>query len=510
MSRKLRIQLIRPPLIRPDHHFTGLDTFPPLHLAYLNAALRQKGHHCEIVDGQASAKITKLTARHQIIVGMTIDQLVSAVPDDVDVVGVNCMYTYTWFYDREIVRAVRARFPKIKIVAGGEHATACPEEIMKECPAIDAVFLGEAEASLTLAIENFADTGSFGAVPGMLSRNERGEATRTHSSLRMSRIDRVDAIPSPDWTGVDLDYYLGAKCGITQKEKPSLPIIATRGCPHSCHFCTVPNMWGNRWIPRSAESVVQEMRDYRDRYGVRHFDFIDLTLVINRKWVVQFCNELERANLGVTWALPIGTRSEALDQELIDQMAHSGLTHILFSAESASKETIEAINKKLNPDHLAMCLRSAVGANLIVKLVFINGFPEQHWHDVWANWKYIVFAAWVGIHDVVSLGFVPYPGTEFYDRLKAEGRLEEGFDYIYLNNDLKGMRSWSPSFSDQRLRQISAFSMAMFYFFQFLFRPMRFLRTFFRMLTFRAPRTNFELILSNRLRGVFSFMKAGT
>ena len=491
----LRVCLVRPPLIRPAHHLTSLETFPPIHLAYLNAAIQNQGHNCSIIDGQASDQVTNLKDRDRVIVGYTAQEIVAAIPRDVDVVGVNCMYTFTWFYDLEIIKLIRKRFPDVPIVAGGEHATACPESLL-ENPEIRAVFLGEADLSFTNAIATIAARGSLESSEGVVFRDSSGNI-QTNPRRRALPLDDL---PIPDWSGIDLNFYFERGCGITQKAKKSMPMIATRGCPHSCHFCTVPNMWGSRWSPRSVESVVQEMRYYHKNWGVNHIDFLDLTFVINRNWVVKFCEALEEAKLPITWALPIGTRTEALDDKVIERMAKTGMSHILFSAEAASEDTILAINKKLNTSHLANCMRAAVRVGVVVKLVFINGFPDQKWKDVFINWQYIIFAAWLGIHDVVSLGFVPYPGTEFFDRLKKSGKLNPDLDYIYLNNDVKGMISWSDDISTRALRLCTVFSMGLFYFSQYLFRPNRFVPIFLRVMTLRRPQTNIELIIWNLLK----------
>jgi hypothetical protein len=62
------------------------------------------------------------------------------------------------------------------------------------------------------------------------------------------------------------------------------------------------------------------------------------------------------------------------------------------------------------------------------------------------------------------------------------------------------MRSWSADISDAALRRCTVFSMGLFYFCQYLFRPARFLPIAFRMLTLRPPRTNIELIVNNLLK----------
>ncbi|MBY0470991.1 B12-binding domain-containing radical SAM protein [bacterium] len=498
----MKVVLIRPPLIRPAHHLTALETFPPLHLAYLNASLGQYGHQSKIIDGQSSHQVTHIEDDVRVIVGYTAQEILDRVPADVEVIGVNCMYTYTWFYDSHIIRLVKKQFPHVPIIIGGEHASACADELLAQTPEVSAVVVGEGEYVIPELAQRLGKGLPVDDLPGVTYRDAQGKPTRAGKK----RIMQLDDVPFPSWEGVPLDFYFQKGAGITQKEKRSIPMIATRGCPHTCSFCTVSSMWNSRWTPRSPENVILEMKNYYFQFQVTHFDFLDLTLVTKKSWVQKFCTLLEKENLPITWALPIGTRTEALDGPLLAHMTRTGLTHIMYSAESASEDTLQAIQKKLNVDHLTMILKESVKCGLVVKLVFVNGFPGQKWKDVLWNWAYIVQGAWIGIHDVVSLGFVPYPGSTLYDELKAEGRLDKRFEYILLNNDLKGMRSWTKSISDQSLRRISFISMSMFYAVQFLFRPQRFLKICYRFLRGAPPYNNFELIFFNmikrRLEGV--------
>ena len=80
----------------------------------------------------------------------------------------------------------------------------------------------------------------------------------------------------------------------------SVPILATRGCPYQCTYCSAPNMWTPKWVPRDLKKVVDEIQFYMETMGARNFPFQDLTAIIKREWIVDFCNEL----LARAWRSP--------------------------------------------------------------------------------------------------------------------------------------------------------------------------------------------------------------
>jgi len=69
----------------------------------------------------------------------------------------------------------------------------------------------------------------------------------------------------------------------------SMPMLASRGCPYRCTFCSNPAMWGTLWRARDPHDVFDEMCDSMDRYGATNFDFYDLTAIVRREWIVEFC-----------------------------------------------------------------------------------------------------------------------------------------------------------------------------------------------------------------------------
>ena len=93
----------------------------------------------------------------------------------------------------------------------------------------------------------------------------------------------------------------------------SMPLLATRGCPYECTFCSNPTMWTRRYITRDPKLLVDEMAHYVDKHDVVNFDFQDLTAIVNHRWAVALCEEMIERGLNVTWQLPSGTRAEVFD-----------------------------------------------------------------------------------------------------------------------------------------------------------------------------------------------------
>src|SRR5690606_7555506 len=122
-----------------------------------------------------------------------------------------------------------------------------------------------------------------------------------------------------------------------------------------------------RWISRDVEAVIAEIKLYVSRYGMNHIDFYDLTAVINKKFMVSFCQRLIEENLNLTWSMPSGTRSEALDQEVLSLLYQSGCTKLTYAPETGSERVAQLIKKRVNLNNMLKSMRTAVKEGIIVK-----------------------------------------------------------------------------------------------------------------------------------------------
>ncbi|HIA00904.1 MAG TPA: radical SAM protein, partial [Myxococcales bacterium] len=210
--------------------------------------------------------------------------------------------------------------------------------------------------------------GDWGTVAGITWRGGKN-AERT-------RIREVDDIPLPAWDITPLEKYLEAGCSHGVAREPTMPLLATRGCPYSCTFCSNPNMWTTRWTPRDPVKVVDEMAQAVERYQLRNFDLYDLTTIVNRRWTLEFAQEIIDRDLDIKYQLATGTRSEAIDDLVAQKLAESGCTHITVAPESGSEDSLIRTNKKLDLEQFVGSVKSCIKAGMTVSMNLII-FPDD-------------------------------------------------------------------------------------------------------------------------------------
>lgn len=214
----------------------------------------------------------------------------------------------------------------------------------------------------------------------------------------------------PAWDLVPIERYLDRGLGFGVNRGRSMPMLATRGCPYQCTFCSNPEMWTTRWYARDPEQVLDEIQAYRERYGATNFDFYDLTAIVRRRWIVQFTNRILERGMVFTWQLPSGTRSEAIDGEVSGLLYASGCRNISYAPESGSPEVLDRIKKVVKLDRLERSATDAVSAGMNVKLNIIMGFPGESRRELGKTVGFLARMGFSGIHDASVSLFSPCPG----------------------------------------------------------------------------------------------------
>jgi anaerobic magnesium-protoporphyrin IX monomethyl ester cyclase len=206
--------------------------------------------------------------------------------------------------------------------------------------------------------------------------------------------------------------------------------------------------------------------------------------------------------------MPSGTRSEALDSEVLPKLKASGVNAIICAPESGSVETLKAIKKKINPQRMLKSMRQAVKAGITVRANIIFGFPHQAWPEVFATFRFLFGMIVRGAHDVLIFPFVPYPGSELFNDLLKSGKLtreSESYSSFFsgnIYNNIPGVISWSNHLSARTLKLLSIGGMAIFYGLQFLLRLWRDFMVLHKLVR-GTPATAFERMPATLLRRKF-------
>lgn len=478
---------------------------PPLGLAYLASMLKRAGHRVTVVDafGEAMQQYGPIEGFPFHACGLTTDEVLARIPPDTDLIGVSSMFSNEWLCHRRLINTLTERFPEIPVVIGGEHATAIPDYVLRSCPGVLACVMGEGEETLLDLLDAIDGSKPLDEVPGLALRPVGGIGARRTTARK--RIRDLDEIPWPDWDEIPLENYLAAGVGFGVARGRNMPMLASRGCPYRCTFCSNPQMWGRRWNARSPEDVIAEIKHWKNKYAIDSFSFYDLTTIVRRDWILEFTELFIRENLGLTWQMPGGTRSEALDARVVANLRESGCVALMFSPESGSEETLERIQKKVHLDKMLESMRACTKERILSKSAIILGFPGETIRQMAKSIGFIVHMAWVGVNDVAVYPFVPYPGSELHEQLRdAAGYPPEGDEYdLFLAHNCKdnytGVRSWNESLTDLQLRLLCTFASVLFYLCQYTFRPWRFLATLFRIAASR-PATLLERTVDTFVR----------
>ena len=493
----MKIILIRPPTVV----FYGnpiQDAVPPIGLAYLASSLKQAGHRVVGVDaiGEGLEQRGKVDDWPEVVRhGLSIPELIQRIPLDTQLIAVSCMFSATWPYVRQVLQAIREAFPDVPIVVGGEHITAVPEYVLDTCPAVDYCIKGEGERALVMLSNSLCETND----PEEISKRVPGIVLRIHGKaihgIGANRIRDIDNIPEPDWTIFPIQKFLdgGYQHGVDRGR--SMPILASRGCPYRCTFCSSPQMWTTLWKARSPDAVVNEMKGYIEKYNAENFDFYDLTAIVKKEWIIEFCKKVIEKLPPIKWQLPSGTRSEAIDEETAKYMYDSGCCNIIYAPESANIKTLALIKKKVNPKKVLVSMRAASKNNLEVKANILIGFPGERKRDTLANTLYFIKMAWVGVQDATCFPFSPYPGSELFQQLIDNERIKLDDDYLrslFNYVPLTQIDSYSEYMSNRFVAYCTLFNMGVFYAFSFLFHPVRAWHLFNNLVINKKPVSRLE------------------
>lgn len=280
------------------------------------------------------------------------------------------------------------------VIAGGPHVTYNVEEGLQY---FDAVVTGEAESVWKVLLQDVS--------AGRLKPVYRGVPT----DLRDIPTPRFDLLP---------DQFFIKKV-----------IQATRGCPFSCSFCTVPTL-NPGFRLRPVGDVIRDAayRDFRYWWQRKVVWFWDDNLTINRQYIRELLPQLKKLHV---WWLTQASMDIARDEALLDLMKASGCIGVFFGIESFGKESLADANKKQNKiEHYKKAVAAVRKKGIAVMAGFISGFD----HDTKESIEEMADRLMeIGV-DVPFLSIMtPFKGTPIYNTFHRQGRILEDRDWRFYN-----------------------------------------------------------------------------
>jgi radical SAM superfamily enzyme YgiQ (UPF0313 family) len=374
------------------------ELFPhllPMSIAYLGAVLEKTGAKVLLID--------------QIARRMTNADLAAFLKHEApDVIGFSLLTT-TVSNVLAAVALIRKEVPKARIVMGNHHASLFAEDLLKN-HAADIIVRGEGEATLVELVEALGEGRSLAGIKGISYR--KGKQV-VHNPPR-AVIPDLDSLPYPAWHLVDLFDRKYMELPLIGVYSTPLPVMASRGCPFHCVFCSQDTQYKKVRL-RQAVKVVDEVEYHVERYGFEWFGFNDAYFPWTKKQGFEFADELIRRGLNqkVRWITE--SRVDMVDDELMMRLAESGLSVIFFGFESGNQQVLDRCGKRTTLEQARRAARAARKAGVIVVGFFMLGLPG----DTAATCRQTVdFAIELDCDFAKFAVTVPYPGSPLYEQQK--------------------------------------------------------------------------------------------
>ncbi|MDD2703354.1 MAG: radical SAM protein, partial [Candidatus Omnitrophica bacterium] len=292
----------------------------------------------------------------------------------------------------ELAGAVKKKFKDtVKIFFGGPHISADP------------AFIGRFEGLFDYAIKGEGEKTFLNSLHALVSgcvvpRIQEGEPAAD-----------LDSLPFPD-----------RKLLVRKNYGAVESMIFSRGCPYDCYYCSRPSI-SKKVRYRSAKNMVEEILSVFPG-GKGKVDFQDDTFTLDRKKVLEFCEEAAKRSVSLEWRC--NSRIDLVDEELLTAMKRAGCMLIHFGIESGNerirKEVIHkgAFSNERIYEVFGMCRKSGIRA----AGYFMIGHPQETEKEIGETKEMIVNS---GI-DLMGLSIpTPFPGSNLFEIAHAQGVINE-------------------------------------------------------------------------------------
>lgn len=311
-----------------------------------------------------------------------------------------------------IIKSVKSVYNPI-IVSGGNHVNVEPELFIEA--GSDYSVTGPGERALADIIDSH------------LIKKEEGK--------ELSRIIRCKngLFPTPNWGIMDIKKY-SENIHINYNNK-ALPVMASRGCPYQCDFCSSCLTWGIIVKYREPREVVDEIKSNIELYDISDVHFYDDNFMLDRKWLIEFLEIVESDKVKFNWICL--SRPEIIynNRDLLSRMKQNGCMGFELGFETLDADLYEKMNKKNDATafqraYLEICKNKFAMAEILLML-FYDG---ETFSTIYNTYEYIRKMKKDHRTILITSRFfaTPFMGTKFAENIEDKGiSISDGYKHKY-------------------------------------------------------------------------------
>ncbi|NUM33459.1 MAG: B12-binding domain-containing radical SAM protein [Candidatus Brocadiae bacterium] len=384
------ILLIQPPI--QDFYLTAKRTIP-YGLASIASALEKTGFSVQILDAMACSRSQSIALPKEMAYlkeyygkedrssfalfhqykhyGYSFEDIARETKaTSAFLVGISSLFTAYSDQALQTARIVRQSLPKAHIVMGGHHPTALPEKVMEE-KAIDFCIRGEGEISLPLLATALQNQSSLDSIPGLVFRKPDG-------SLHISEpcvVKDLDSLSLPSLHLIQSDFYYRGK-------NASAVVVASRGCPLQCSYCSLGAHSCLSYRRRSLSHVIREIEIALAHHPVLFLDFEDENISFDRTFFLALLKEIQKRFPGrLELRAMNGLYPPTLDEEIVYEMKQAGFKELNLSLVTLSPEQLKKFRRANVKESFEKIVKYALKIGLSAVGYIIVSSPGQDPHS---------------------------------------------------------------------------------------------------------------------------------
>ena len=368
-------------------HLLGRAYLPRLGMSTIGAILKSRGYKCDLWFKPMSAEEEQRLQQYDIV---GISSLTCTIPD---------AYRLADYLKQT------SSF----VVMGGPHVTFMPEEALDHC---DYVVMGEGDVTFADLIVALGNGEPPDAIPGLVYGIP---GDRIHYT-GPSEIVEYPSLPSPDFT---LSPQLDAG------RIP--PVVATsRGCPHSCSFCSVTPVFGRRYRFKRNEQVIAELRPILDRSVC----FSDDNLCGNTERTKSLLRDMIAQNaVPLRWSGQMCVRT-ACDNELLELMHETRCRIMYVGIESIPPGALNSYSNSHEADDIRRCVDGLHDHDIGIHGMFMVGSKD----GAETVREIVDYAVDTDMDTIQICSLTPFPGTKSCEKVNGHllHRIWDFYDGIHV------------------------------------------------------------------------------
>jgi len=211
-------------------------------------------------------------------------------------------------------------------------------------------------------------------IKNLIYKSEKGIIIKTAKEELLDQ----DSLPPLPYQHLDSFYNLENYLSKTFLGRNTFSYHSSLGCPFTCSFCAVVPIYNGRWKAKSAETVYNDIKYFRDLYNIKAIEFHDNNFFTSRNRVIEFSELIK--NDGITWwgEGRIDTINKYSDEDL-NLMKEAGCKMIFLGAETGNDEILKQMNKggTQTGETIREFVKRLHPIGIFPELSFVLGMPAE-------------------------------------------------------------------------------------------------------------------------------------